>query len=220
MNTEARKRRLVEADPSVRSLEEFVDSLFKAKSENINASYMERRRLSTHLFELRLGDRRLRLLPAGHRLLRWDGVEVNVLWNDQGKRWEVVGLTKICEHRKVEIKRTGDDTTITIQPINDKEFWMGDVIYRFGNGIVRLDEALQPLGNQRVEPYQLGGVIRLEIDKDSLAFISMHADERDIDPFYCLYMKKNQPLAKGLCEPMVQLLGKYFGSILEVRYEK
>jgi hypothetical protein len=112
-------------DPSVGSLEEFVGSLFEAKLGGINASYMERRRLSTHLIELRLGDRRLKLLPAGHRLLMWDGLEAHVLWNDQGKKWEMVGLTKICEHRKVEVKRANGDTTITIQPKNDKEFWMG-----------------------------------------------------------------------------------------------
>ena len=210
MKKETVRLRLVEADPSVRSLEEFVDSLFEAKSENLKglANYWQK---DTHWVDLRFGDLRFKFLPMGHRLLTWDGLEVHVLWNDQGKKWEMVGLTKICEHRKVEIKRTGDDTTITIQPKNDKEFWMGDVIYRFGNGIVRLDEALRPLGNRRVEPYQLGGMIQLEIDKDSLAFISMHADDLDMDPYYCLYLKKNDPLAKCLCEPMTQLLGQYFG---------
>lgn len=202
---------IVETDPSIESLEGFVDSLFEAKSGYVRV-LMAHKPVNTHWFNLQLGDRRLKLLPASHRLHLGDGTETDVLWNDQGKRWVVTGLTKICEDRKVEIKRADGEMTITIRPKYENEFWMGDVLYRFGNGIVRLDEALRPLGNRRVEPYQLGGMIRIEIDKDSLAFISMHADELDMDPFYYLYMKKNESLAKGLCEPMTKLLGKFFGA--------
>lgn len=211
MKKETGKRRLVEVDPSIGSLEVFVDSLFEAKSEHIRV-LVTHRSLNTHWFDLRLGDRRLKLLPTSCRLLLGDGTETDVLWNDQGKKWVVTGLTKIREDRKVEIKRANGGTSITVRPKNENEFWMGDVLYRFGNGIVRLDEALRPLGNRRVEPYQLGGMIRIEIDPDSLAFVSMHADELDMDPFYYLYMKKNESLAKGLCEPMTKLLGKFFGA--------
>ncbi len=213
MKEEKGNRRVIEADPSVRSLEEFVDSLFEAKSENIKA-LVDHRRLSTHWFDLRLGERRLKLLPTGHRLLMGDGIEANVFWDNHGKKWKLVGLTETGGGRKTEIKRENGDMTITIRPIDDDSFWIGDVVDCFKEGIIKLDDVQRPLfEGKRVEPDFLGGMIQIEIDEDSVAFYSRLAiaDELFPETLYCLYLKKSDPMAKGLCEPMTQLLSQYFG---------
>lgn len=208
-----RNQRVVEVDPSIRSLEGFVNSLFEAKSEYFKA-FKNHGQLNTHWFDLRLGDRRLRLLPSGHRLLLGNGIEANVLWNDEEKKWDVVGLTKIFQDRKVKIKRVNDNMTITVRPADDDLFWIEDVVDRFKEGIVKLDDVQRPLEGQRVEPNFLGGMIQIEIDDDSLTLYSRYADADELVPetLYCLYLRKNDPLAKGLCEPMTRLLGEYFSA--------
>lgn len=211
MKKETGRRRLVEVDPSIGSLEVFVDSLFEAKSEHIRV-LVTHRSLNTHWFDLRLGDRRLKLLPTSCRLLLGDGTETDVLWNDQEKKWKVVGLTKILQDRKVKIKRANGDMTITVRPTDDDLFWIRDIVDRFKEGIVKLDDVQRPLEGQRVEPNFLGGMIQIEIDGDSLTFYSRLADADELFPetLYCLYLRKDDPLAKGLCEPMTQLLGQFF----------
>lgn len=206
---EKRKQRVVEVDPSVRSLEEFVSLLFEKETRHIN-EYVDLSKLSSHWVDLRLGDWRLKLFPSGHRVGLWNGLESEILWDNHRKEWKLVGLTKSWGDEKIEIMRTDDGISIKIQPKDDDRFWMGDVVNCFESGIVKLDEVQRPLGKRKVESYLLGGSVQIEIDEDSLAFFSVYVGEED-EP-YCLYLKKNDPLAQGLCEPMTQLLGEYFSA--------
>jgi len=200
--------RVIEVDPGIKVLEEFVSLLFEKETRHIN-EYVDLSKLNSHWVDLRLGDWRLKLFPYGHRVGLWDGLESEILWDNHIKEWKLVGLTKSWGDEKIEITRTDDGISIEIRPKDDDRFWMGEIVSCFESGIVKLDEVQRPLGKQKVEWYLLGGRVQIEIDEDSLAFFSVYAGKED-EP-YCLYLKKNDPLAKGLCEPMAQLLSQYFG---------
>ena len=162
--------------------------------------------------DIRLGDRRLKLISANRTITALSGLRMGIHWDNDRQQWQIVSLVRDWGDQVIEVARENGAVGIMVRPKDERQFTMSEIFGGFARGIYDLDRRDHPLSRTEVKLDNLGGYLDMVIDADGLAFFAMYACVETMNDQYCLYLNRSDPLVGGLSAPMGRLIKQFFGS--------